>query len=293
MAPQPRDLETLTANRGMRHKMSFEDIDYILSHQKKVNLPDRRWLQVWNSFDIQNFRGFNADAEEYEKNRNDNIKRTVEIREAANSGMPTANLEFLNRQQMAMGQMANVIQQMQAQQAANDEVIRNGVRADVSVMIYSLRRGQHELHERDRMMQAVQERHLDIQAEDRRVMMGLMDRIARGLEEPRDRGAVRAQMQQRQNNEVNLTYMQHMHDQTMHMVQSNQAILSQFLNTTRLDPQTVIRVVHDDLLDRYRIHGFGGGAPPPPPAGAMPVRSTLRTALANEDLDFANLFSFP
>ena len=161
MAPEPRDIETLTANWGMRHKMTFEDIDYILTHQKKVNLPDRRWLQVWNSF-VQNFRGFNADAEEYEKNRNENIKRTVEIREAANSDMPTVNLEFLNRQQMAMGQMANVIQQMQEQQAANDEVIRNGVRADVSVMIDSLRRGQHEQHERDRMMQAVQERHLDI-----------------------------------------------------------------------------------------------------------------------------------
>ena len=35
MAPQPRDLDTLVANRGMRHKMSFEDIDHILSHQKK------------------------------------------------------------------------------------------------------------------------------------------------------------------------------------------------------------------------------------------------------------------
>ena len=84
MAPQPRDIETLTANRGMRHKMSFEDINYTLSHQKTVKLPDRRWLHVWNSFDIQNFRGYAEDAEEYEKNRHDNIKRAIEIREAAN-----------------------------------------------------------------------------------------------------------------------------------------------------------------------------------------------------------------
>ena len=79
MAPQPRDIETFTANRGMRHKMSFEDIDYILSHQKTVKLPDRRWLQVRNSFEIQNFRGYNEDAEVYEKNRNGNIKPAVEI----------------------------------------------------------------------------------------------------------------------------------------------------------------------------------------------------------------------
>ena len=68
MSPQPRDIESLTAARGMHKKLTFEDIDYILSDQKKVKFPDRRWLQVWNSFDIQNFRGFNADAEQYEKN---------------------------------------------------------------------------------------------------------------------------------------------------------------------------------------------------------------------------------
>jgi hypothetical protein len=34
MAHQPRDLETLAATRGMHKKLTFEDIDYILSHQK-------------------------------------------------------------------------------------------------------------------------------------------------------------------------------------------------------------------------------------------------------------------
>ena len=86
---------------------------------------------MWNNFDIQKFRGFNAHAEEYEKNRNANIKRTVEIREAASSGAPTVDLEFLNRQQMAMGLMANVIARMQEQQAANDQVIHNRMRNDV------------------------------------------------------------------------------------------------------------------------------------------------------------------
>ena len=124
MAPQPRDLETLTANRvaGMHTKMTLPEIDYILAHQKTVKLPDRRWLAVWNSFDVQNFRGYAEDAEEYEKNRNENQKRAIEIREAANGDVPTADLEFMNQQQMAMGKMANAVQQMQVDQAANDEV---------------------------------------------------------------------------------------------------------------------------------------------------------------------------
>ena len=121
MAPQPRDIETLAANRSMHKKLTFEDIDYILSHDKKVKLPDRRWLQVWNSFDIQNFRGFNADAEEYEKNRNDNIKRVVEIREAAHSGLPTVNAEFFNQQARAADQMDYILQRQRENLAAMDE----------------------------------------------------------------------------------------------------------------------------------------------------------------------------
>ena len=62
MAPQPRDIETLVANRGMHKKLTLKDIDYILAHDKKLKLPDKRWLQAWNSFDTQNFRGFNEDA---------------------------------------------------------------------------------------------------------------------------------------------------------------------------------------------------------------------------------------
>ena len=116
MALQPRDIETLTAHRWMHKKLTFADIDDILANQKKVKLPDRRWLQVWNSFDVQKFRGYAEDAEEYEKNRNDNMKRAIEIREAANGDVPTADLEFMNRQQMAMGHMANAVHQMQVDQ---------------------------------------------------------------------------------------------------------------------------------------------------------------------------------
>ena len=46
MSPQARDIESLTAARGMHKRMTFEDIDNILSHQKKVALLDRRCLNV-------------------------------------------------------------------------------------------------------------------------------------------------------------------------------------------------------------------------------------------------------
>ena len=115
----------------MHKKLTFDDIDYILSHQKLQKLPDRRWLHVWNSYDIQNFRGFNADAEEYEKNRNASVKRTVEIREAAGSDRPTANVEFLAQREQAARAMEGVLQQ---QQNFFDKVLlqmRTGMRDDI------------------------------------------------------------------------------------------------------------------------------------------------------------------
>ena len=41
MAPQPLDIQTLGANRGMHKKLTLKDIDYILAHDKKVKLPDK------------------------------------------------------------------------------------------------------------------------------------------------------------------------------------------------------------------------------------------------------------
>ena len=77
----------------------------------------------------------------------------------------------MNRQQTAMGQMANVVARMQEQQRQNYEIVRNGMRADVAVMLDGLRRAQHAALERERMQQAVAQRHLDLAEADRRRMM--------------------------------------------------------------------------------------------------------------------------
>ena len=62
--------------------------------------------------------------------------------------------------------MENILQRQQEHFAAMDEVLRNSVTADVGIMIDCLRRGQHEQHQRDRMMQEVQQMHVDAAAVD-------------------------------------------------------------------------------------------------------------------------------
>ena len=51
-----RDLDTLTANRGLQKALTFADIDYDIALQPRIKLPDRRALVLWNSFDLAHFR---------------------------------------------------------------------------------------------------------------------------------------------------------------------------------------------------------------------------------------------
>jgi len=95
-----------------------------------------------------------------------NQKRAIEIREAANGDVPTADLEFMNQQQLAMGKMANAVAQMQVDQAANDEIGRNQMRADVVMAIGELKNAQHKAHERERMQAEVAKVHQDRSAAD-------------------------------------------------------------------------------------------------------------------------------
>ena len=54
-----RDLETLTSN--MRKALSWSDIDRDIATQPKVRLPDRRFLNLWNGYDLSQFRAAEED----------------------------------------------------------------------------------------------------------------------------------------------------------------------------------------------------------------------------------------
>jgi hypothetical protein len=72
-------LDDLTAN--MHKKLSWADIDSELASNKKIKLPDRRSLTLFNSFDIARFRGEPEMWEEEEKNTTDAQKKKIEVKE--------------------------------------------------------------------------------------------------------------------------------------------------------------------------------------------------------------------
>ena len=79
-----RNLETLTA--GMLKKLSWADIEETIKKDRKVKLPDRRALTLWNGFDLSRFRGVEDDWEA-EEDRIQNVqKRQAEVRAVAREG---------------------------------------------------------------------------------------------------------------------------------------------------------------------------------------------------------------
>ena len=151
-----------------------------------------------------------------------------------------------------MNQMGNVLAQVERNQHAVDAVIQNGMRNDVAIMLDRMRRAQHAAMEQDRMRQAIVERHLDLAEADRQWMMGAVNRIAQ-------QGAAAAATQQRQH-EASLAYMQHIHQQAMHMYEANQQALGQFMHQHRgMDSQQVLELIRNDITMREMQ---GGNHPP-------------------------------
>ena len=70
-----RDLETLTSN--MRKALTWSDIDRDIATQPKVKLPDRRFLNLWNSYDLSQFRAAEEDWQDWEARKDEVTRRPV------------------------------------------------------------------------------------------------------------------------------------------------------------------------------------------------------------------------
>ena len=70
-AGKSRDLETLT---GMRTALSWSDIDRDIATQPTIKLPDRRFLNLWNSYDLSQFRSAEEDWKDWEARKDEATK---------------------------------------------------------------------------------------------------------------------------------------------------------------------------------------------------------------------------
>ena len=76
-----RSYEQMAA--GMREAPTFAIAERVIEQDFKVKLPDRRYIQLWNTPEIGQFRGYQEDLDEAEEGRAQHAREQMEIQQAA------------------------------------------------------------------------------------------------------------------------------------------------------------------------------------------------------------------
>ena len=114
-----RDLDALVA--GMRHKPTIYDMDAEMKKGFYSKPPDNRWLQMWNSPEIQSFRGIDENMKELEENRERYTLQQEEIKKLGREqGVNQPDLQHVNEALLAQQKQMGVLQQVQATAAENE-----------------------------------------------------------------------------------------------------------------------------------------------------------------------------
>ena len=101
--------------------------------------------------------------------------------------------------------------------AENDEVFRNGMRADVTMMLEGLAWASHMAREHQRMQEEVLKRH-DLVAADRDWMIQALDKV--GAMTPGVKNVVNHNSYSK-NTEANTVFMQNIHNQAVHIMEAH------------------------------------------------------------------------
>ena len=105
----------------MRTALSWSDIDRDIATQPKVKLPDRRFLNLWNSYDLSQFRAAEEDWRDWEAQKDEVTRRQLETRQVArDTGSNTADLGFVADALDDSEQRERVMQQNQQNLAQID-----------------------------------------------------------------------------------------------------------------------------------------------------------------------------
>ena len=164
-AGRSRDLETLT---GMRTALSWSDIDRDIATQPKIKLPDRRFLTLWNGYDLAQFRAADEDWLDWETQKDEVSKRQLEARQVArDTGSNTTDLGFVAEALAASEQRDRVTQQNQQNLSHLDAQPREAMHQESMQALAQLGRAQHAADERQRMSDAVLNGHTDMIAANR------------------------------------------------------------------------------------------------------------------------------
>ena len=159
-AGKTRDLETLTSN--MRKALTWSDIDRDIATQPKVKLPDRRFLNLWNSYDLSQFRAAEEDWQDWEAKKDEVTKRLETRQVARDRDTNMVDLGFVAEALSASEQRDRVMRQNQQNLDQQDARQREAMHQESMQALDQLARAHHAAEQRQRMSDEVLRRHVDM-----------------------------------------------------------------------------------------------------------------------------------
>ena len=253
-----RNYEALVA--GMRERPTIFDAEETIRKDYPLKLPDRRYITLWNTPEISQFRGVQESLDEEAERRHNAAIQQLEIQKTARDmDVSTPDMQFvadeLQRQRQSNGAVLDAISGLRA---SHEQTMR-GMQEETTAELNRLAAAQNEAANRARIAETAMSSLRDTVLEDR-------DRLRQIAEQ---QGA--EQVPQHIDNSVtnhHNTIVQNIdersvHNQVMQIMHTHSAQFGAFMEQQRISQEQMMERVFQLVRQHHAQQ-----PPMPPPSGA-------------------------
>jgi len=266
----------------MREAPTFAVAEETIRKDYPLKLPSRRSIQLWNTPEISQFRGYQEDLDAEEEHRAQHTRESLEIRDAAReAGTHLTDMDIVHQMMAHQRQQQTALQQHLSGLSDLNRQQMEGMAAEQRAELIRLGTAQQEAANRAAMAEQALVSLRDVSLEHRNMLGQLAQQ----------QGVVQHNIDNRHTSTtiVHQNVDQELHRRAMDMLRTHADQFGQYMHQQNLNAEQMQRLLYMHLmrnqtpapvihilprpLDEERptpmeITPYGGGGPPPPPGGA-------------------------
>ncbi len=248
-----KNFEYETLVEGLRKVPTFEIAEAIARKDFPLKLPERKWLTIFNSSEISQFRGIQSDMDATAMNRNkvDSEKNAIN-RAAHDANVSTPDMTFVHE---VVNQQRNMAASFDAHLSDLDRLHAQRMASqghETRAELERLANLQAESEKKARMAETALNAFRDIQDEDRL-------RLARIAER---QGVVNNHIDQSVVNNTTVVDNTNQHNQVLQLVHAHGHNFGEFMRQQNMNQEEMMRLIHEHvrrnpalLSISYRVKG--------------------------------------
>ena len=267
----------------MREAPSFASAEEVIKKDYPLKLPSRRSVQLWNTPEISQFRGYQEELDANEEHRTQHSRELLEIREATReAGTHMTDVDVVHQMMAHQRQQQTALQQHLSGLNDLNRQQMEGMAAEQRAELIRLGTAQQEAANRAAMAEQALVGLRDVSLEHRNMLGQLAER----------QGVTQHNIDNRHTSTtiVHQNVDQEVHNRAMDMLRTHADMFGQYMHQQNLNAEQMQRLLYMHLMrnqtpapvihilprqpmdvDRpepMEITQYGGGGPPPPPPGA-------------------------